>query len=298
MVARVVSGAPSEFGNSTAWLAITYLVIHSAFVLCGRRRVARRARILAVNALLMAAFAALILIGLRHETPEARWLLALRLWAPVVFFWWAYTWARHTLYVFHSPDFSYDDSILRWESRRLSQLSLKWARRGSPFRTELLHVFYLSYYLYTPFLGLYLHLEERLLEFEAMTFAVLCGYLVGYTSFALIPVWGPRWALVEAGLLDRAEQRLQGGPVTALINSVMYEGPALKGGAMPSTHSSTGLIFGYWGWQLWGFEAGVIAGGLVLGMWVASIYGRYHYVSDIAVGALLGALALWASTWI
>ncbi len=43
----------------------------------------------------------------------------------------------------------------------------------------------------------------------------------------------------------------------------------------------------YWG--------GVGAGVLVIGMALGAIYGRYHYVSDIVAGMLLGVFALWAS---
>ena len=79
-----------------------------------------------------------------------------------------------------------------------------------------------------------------------MVFAVMLGYALGYSLSALIPVWGPRWGLVAAGLLESSEQKLQGYWVTRFIDAIMYGGIAHKGAAMPSMHSSTAVVFLFW----------------------------------------------------
>ena len=79
-----------------------------------------------------------------------------------------------------------------------------------------------------------------------MVFAVMLGYALGYSLSALIPVWGPRWGLVAAGLLESSEQKLQGYWVTRFIHAIMYGGIAHKGAAMPSMHSSTAAVFLFW----------------------------------------------------
>ena len=279
-------------GSLGICLAIAYLLIHSGMLLLASRRPQNSGRILAINLLLIAGFA-LLLLGTTPQGQEPAGLRFLRLWAPVIFFWWAYTWAGHTLHLFYPPDFSLDPLLIRLEGRWLGQPSLWWARYGSPWLTELFHGFYVSYYLYTPVLGIALYAQGRFREFEAMALAVMLGYAVGYSLSALIPVWGPRWGLVAAGLLETSEPKLRGYWITRAINSIMYGGIAHKGAAMPSTHSSTAVVFLVWCSRLWGIEGGILAGIIVVGMGVGSVYGRYHYVADVLCGAALGVLSIW-----
>ncbi len=255
-------------------------------VLLAWRSATRVARVMVVNLGLTVGFAGILF----SDSP------ILQLWVPVIFFWWAYRWAGQTLHTFHPPEFSLDQRIIGWEERFLGQPSLWWARRGGPWLTEILHFFYFTYYWYTPVLGIFLYREARLREFEAMTFAVLVGYAVSYVFYAVTPASGPRWALVEVGLLDPSEQQLEGYWFTRIIHFIMYRGLALKGGSLPSAHSATAMVFLVWCWKLGGVWAGAPAAILVIGMCVGSIYGRYHYAFDVACGALLGLASLWLAS--
>ena len=151
--------------------------------------------------------------------------------------------------------------------------------------------FYFTYFFYTFSLGLYLHVQDRIHDFQTMSFAVLFGYLISYTFFAITPADGPRWSLVSEGLLPSAEQRQRGYWLTTFVEKIMY-GVAHRGGAMPSAHSSTAVIFFVWCWRIWGPEVGVIALVIATGMWLGAIYGRYHYTIDIILGALLGVFSI------
>jgi len=267
-------------------------------VLLAPRRLASKNRLLAVDLAL-----GLFLLGLLwavegYEGNSVWGALFARLWVPILFFWWAYTWAGQVLHAFYPPDLSVDRRIIAWEAKLFGQPSLWMALGQRRWLTELMHFFYASYYLYTPALGIYLHGQKRFSEFEAMSSAVLIGYLVSYLLFPLIPVWGPRWGLLEAKQLDPSAQVLKGYWLTEQMNRVMYGGLAHKGGAMPSSHSSTAVVFLIWSWRLWGAEGGILAAILVVGMWIGSVYGRYHYVIDILAGALLGLLGVWAADWI
>lgn len=285
---------PAGSGSWGICLAIAYLWIHSGMILLASHRPRSSGRILATNLLLIACLV-LLLLSAAPEWQEWAGLRFLRLWVPVIFFWWAYTWAGHTLRLFYPPDVSLDPLLIRLEDRWLGQPSLWWARHGAPWLTELFHGFYVSYYLYTPVLGIFLYAQGRFREFEAMALAVMLGYTVGYSLSALIPVWGPRWGLAAAGLLQSSEQKMRGYGLTRALNSIMYGGIAHKGAAMPSTHSSTAVVFLVWCSRLWGVEGGVLAGIVVVGMGMASVYGRYHYVADVLCGAALGALSIWVA---
>ena len=275
-------------GTYSIWLSVAYLVAHSLLLVLGRQRPEGLTRLLLANAALIVGF---VLLSLSDN-------LFLRLWSPILFFWWAYRWAGHTLNSIHPPEFSLDARLIRLEDRILGQPSLWWARGKRPWLTELMHSFYFSYYLYTPILGASLYLAGRFQEFEAMAGAVLSAYAISYLCFAVTPTVGPRWAFVEVGLLETSEQRLEGYGVTRLINYIMYHGPALKGGAMPSSHSSTAVVFLVWSWRVWGVWGGVPALVVVAGMWFGSVYGRYHYVLDVVVGALLGLAAVCLADWL
>jgi hypothetical protein len=220
------------------------------------------------------------------------------LWAPLVFFWWAYTWAARTLHLFFPPDSSFDRTLIAWEDRWFGQPAQWLARGRSAWLNDLMHLLYNTYYLYSFSLGAYLHWTGRLLDFQASVLAVSMGYATVYSLFGLLPVWGPRWGLVQAGRLSAEDTMLKGGWMTRLTNRVMYKGPAVKGGAMPSAHSSTAVVFLIWCWRLWGATGGVPATLVVAGMWIGAVYGRYHYVVDIVVGGLLGLAAVLLTDWL
>jgi len=276
----------------TVWLPLIYLLIHSLLTVKTSVTKATKLRIIGSNVLLSGYF--LFLLWLTWHAQDVQvFVTILLLWSPIIFFWWAYVWSKHTLNAFYAPGRTFDGFIIKWEGRILGQPSLWLSQKGNRLITEILHICYSSYYFYTLSLGIFLHKTGRLEEFESMSFAVMFGYLVSYTFFAITPVHGPRWSLFERGLLTNpSEQHQRGYLVTDLINRIMFGGPAHKGGAMPSSHSSTGLIFIVWACRVWDAEVAIPAVVLVLGMWLGSIYGRYHFVADIIVGSIIGLISI------
>lgn len=266
-----------------ALLMLGYLVIHLALVSFARFPPPRQLQTQIIDLLLMAGVILLLLI------PAPDWAL---IWLPLLFFWWAYFWAGKTLTAIHPPERRFDHTLIEIEGAWLGQPSLRWGLGDRPLLTEFLHFCYFSYYFYSVFLAVYLHLSGRFSDLAEFVTAVVFGYFVAYTCFALIPVWGPRWSLSEAGLPGSDHQRQSGYLFTRLIHKIMFQGVAHKGGAMPSSHSSTALIFLYWCWQLWGWAGGLPASILVVGMWIGSIYGRYHFVSDVLAGIVLGVAGI------
>ncbi len=281
-----------EISSASDWLAIAYLVVHAGYSLLGCQRPKRVVLVVAVDALLILLFLEIAARTDHSLLGVGRWQRIVVLWAPVVFFWWAYKWASRTFRAIYPEDVTFDRWLIRWEERWFGQPTLWLARQGSPWKTDVLHLFYNTYYFYTPFLGIYLQTKGRLQDFQEMMLAVLVGYAVGYSLFVIVPTWGPRWGLVQAGLLRPEEQRLEGYAITRVTNIVMYEGLAHRGGAMPSCHTSTALVFLVWCWRIWGPLGGVPALVVVAGMVVGAVYGRYHYVLDILAGLALGALGL------
>ncbi|HXK61656.1 MAG TPA: phosphatase PAP2 family protein [Acidobacteriota bacterium] len=292
------AGLTSCFSPLPTWLVLWYLGIHSIHLLAARHRPANRNRALLINFLLACLFAGQLL-GLELEwLCGQKWFRITALWSPIAFFWWAYLWAGSTLHVYYPRDFSFDSRLIHLEERLFKQPSLWLASSQRPWLTDLLHFLYNTYYAYTPLIGLYLHVNGRIPEFQSATFAVIFGYALCYAFFPFMPVFGPRWGLVQAGLLPQSKSRLTGGWMTRVTNAIMWGGPAHKGCAMPSAHSSTGMVFLIWSWRLWGVEGGIPATLVVAGMMVGAVYGRYHYVIDMVVGGILGTLCVLAADWV
>lgn len=282
-----------EYSNIPNLLPCLYLAIHSLFVLIGPQTSRRKTGLLIVNLAISVGFLFLAYGPWSDPAgPSLRYQRMLILWSPVIFFWWAYLWAAHTLHAVHPPGTNFDRPLIVLEERLFRQPSLHWARLGNRWASELLHIGYFSYYSYTLIIGVVLHLGGRIQEFQAATTAVMLSYLVAYTLFALVPVFGPRWSLVEEGLLQPSEQRVPGLWFTKLTHRLLFDGPAHKGGAMPSSHTSTAVIFAYWCFQIGGTAGGILGTAAAVSMVAGAIYGRYHFALDILAGALIGACSI------
>lgn len=278
-------------GTLLCWMVLPYLVAHAVYVITARRPVEGRALVLAADLVLAAGFAGLASLGNGEPWRDGPGLLLARLWLPIIFFWWSYVWSGKVLHVYHPPEFNYDRPVLAIESR-FGQPSLWLARDRPRWLNEAMNFFYFSYYFYTPVLVVVLYGAGRLQEFEALALAVNLGYAVCYSAYPFTPVWGPRWALVDEGMLPRGERILEGYAITRFMNSIMWGDIPHKGGAMPSAHSSTAFIFLVWCGRIWG-GPGWVAGVAIAGtMFVSTVYGRYHYVVDVLVGIVIGVVCL------
>ncbi len=280
-----------QIGTLLCLLTIPFAAVNSLHHLLARRPAANRGRIHIVNLMVAIGFFGLATAG-QGDAPGSAVLLFARLWFPILYFWWAYTWAGHTLHLFHAPEFSYDRPLIDIEQRWLGNPSVWLARGRPPWMTELMNISYWLYLLYTPVLGIALYAAGDYRRFEAMALAVCLGYAISYSAYPWVPLWGPRWALVSEGLLPETERRLTGYLISDWTNRVMWSSTAHKGGAMPSAHSSTCVVFMVWCWRVWG-ETGAIVGIVIGGlMFVSTVYGRYHYVVDLLAGVTVGLVSL------
>lgn len=281
-----------QVGSLLCLATIPFAVVNSLYHLTARRPRERRARYHLVNAATIVFFTALAFWGAGRPLGDAPALVFGRLWLPIVYYWWAYAWAGHTLHLFSDPDFSYDRPLIAAEERWFGNPSL-WMARGKPaWLNEAMNFFYWSYYFYTPALGFTLYFRGDFRAFEAMALSVNLGYAICYLAYPWFPLWGPRWALVSEGLLPKREQILDGYVITGFMNRIMWTDTAHKGGAMPSAHSSTCVLFMVWSARVWGTTGLLVCGGIGLAMFVSTVYGRYHYVIDVIVGVVIGLVAL------
>lgn len=155
---------------------------------------------------------------------------------------------------------------------------------------EILSLCYFAYYPLIPvYFGWLLFRGRERIYISALT-AVTTTFFVCYLLFFLYPIEGPRWH--QAG--QYTHQIVS--PVSRHLADFVIRHAAVRGGCMPSSHFAVTLViwmysFRYYrrtGWLLLPF---------VIGLGIGTVWGRYHYVSDVIVGAAIG-LTVTLITWI
>jgi membrane-associated phospholipid phosphatase len=163
-----------------------------------------------------------------------------------------------------------------WIDRRLPNLGL----------TELLSACYFSYYLLLPGFMIPVFVRGDLGVLREYFAAASITFFVSYSLFWLYPVEGPRWHF--SGVYSHSVDGIFFRPIVELV----INNAAVHGGAMPSSHTGVALVtlifcFKYyrrWGWILLPIVAGLAAG---------TVWGRFHYLSDVIAGAAIGIFAVW-----
>jgi membrane-associated phospholipid phosphatase len=174
------------------------------------------------------------------------------------------------------------------------------AQFASVWLNEAMQVAYMSYYLFLTILGISLYRRRRdrsddsparnpsgamaMQAFWTVMTASMIAYSIGYVISIFFPVEAPFFAMRSFHLPP-----LVGGPATSLIDFIEKLG-RVRGGAFPSGHvlGSFVALLGAWCYRrklFWVFLPCFIA------MCVSTIYGRYHYISDILGGIFFGAVA-------
>lgn len=154
-----------------------------------------------------------------------------------------------------------------------------------PAITETLAACYLMYY---PYLvgGLWLYFLADLRTTRSFYVGFFAIYAVGYLGYSLFPALGP-----ILFIKDQFAVPLEGWAVTRLHHAVFY-GACNHVDAFPSLHASTSVYFivfdrkhhpRMFRWLLLP----------VIGLCLATVYVRVHYVTDVLVGGVLLVWGLW-----
>jgi len=145
-------------------------------------------------------------------------------------------------------------------------------------------LFSLGYWLYYPMIPVFL-LTAILRKHYAVTrsflAAVCLTFFLSYLLFFLYPVEGPRWFFADQ------YTHLIESPFSRQIVEFVIENGAVRGGCMPSSHFGVALVilmycFRYYRKVAWWLLP------IVIGLAVGTVWGRFHYVSDVIVGGLIG----------
>jgi membrane-associated phospholipid phosphatase len=156
---------------------------------------------------------------------------------------------------------------------------------------EVMSIFYMSFYI-LPFLALFLFLFKRCWDsLERGALAASVAFYICFVIFILYPVSGPRYYLDNIFYLPLI------GPIFTPLALTIVDRGGLVGGAMPSSHCAVALVFVWYICK----ESRILRIPMVLALLLlclSTVYGRYHYVSDVFVGLLIGSISiLLTSRW-
>ena len=152
--------------------------------------------------------------------------------------------------------------------------------------TELLSFCYFCYYLIVPgfLFPAFVRKDYRIIR-QYLAAASLT-FFVSYLLFWLYPVEGPRWFLANQ------YTNTINGPVFRPLVEFVIDKAAIHGGAMPSSHTGVALVTMLFCFRYYR-QAGWILLPIVTGLALGTIWGRFHYASDVILGAVIGILAVW-----
>lgn len=162
-------------------------------------------------------------------------------------------------------------------------------RFATAFRSDVLTVFYALYYFHPIVLGTLIFLDDRARspekrDFNRYAFVMVLVFYVSYVGYFLVPAIGPRFTVQHAGPLPR-------GAVSRAIDTTLDKLEKNKRDCFPSGHTMVVAAVvaeaarrsrkTFW-WFL-PFAVGLV---------VATVYCRYHYVTDVIAGLALAAVTV------
>jgi membrane-associated phospholipid phosphatase len=230
--------------------------------------------------------AGLIVPWLRFSTGHSHPVIKfLRYWyIPIVL---GYFYEQIEGYVLGIHGMYLDHLITAFEKSILGIHPSVWLERfASRPLTEIMKISYHSYYWLGPILGLSLYFRGELMALRRTVFSIVTAFFISYLGFFLFPVIGPRYVLS-----DLYKGPLEGYVVTALQDYIMEVGD-INGGCMPSSHVAVALVVLLLAW-VYRKKMAVWMTPFVTMLCISTVYSRYHYVSDVVAGVVVGLFSFW-----
>ncbi len=182
-----------------------------------------------------------------------------------------------------------DDRVLAWEKAVFGLQPLVWIQKFYiPPLTEWMFFVYVVYILIYPILSAVIFFRHGEEANEDYLFQLGLVNLVCGLGFILFPVAGPlRLEKVRVLLTEP----LRGGLFASLAESIRTHVHA-AGGTIPSPHCAVATVMWFMSkkYTRWGFW---LLAPVILSLYVSTVYGRFHYLSDSVIGiAAAGAILL------
>lgn len=180
---------------------------------------------------------------------------------------------------------SYDPVLLRWEGLVPPQLSLdRWGGHDGPSMLSWgLGLSYLAFFPMVIAAPMVLWLQGRHEHARRAIFGITLTFFTCYLLFLLFPVAGPAYSMGWPTTQSDSDTPVR------LVRALNDRGDSW-GSAFPSSHvaaSTAAVLLGMTGCR----RLGTVLLPIALGILVAVVYFRIHYVLDAVAGLLVAALA-------
>lgn len=220
------------------------------------------------------------------DSASQRFIHFLRHWYIILTISFIYWSAGHLIHAIF-PDF-FDEHIISFEINIFGQLPNVWIQQfENPYLTEIMQISYAFYWATIPAGAAVFYFNRRYDIFEYMLSFTLFTFFLSYLLFILAPVAGPRFMIA-----DQIYAPYKGLWVTQSLRKFV-ESAGLHGGAFPSSHVAVAIVVLFYVWKYYPKIGKRVFLPAVIALSLATVYGQYHYVTDVVVGAIMGILIGW-----
>lgn len=189
------------------------------------------------------------------------------------------------------PDI-FDEIILSKEIWIFGTVPNIWLQQYvTPVLTEIMQVSYGIYWITIPLGGFIFYLRHEYNLYERLLHYVTITFFFSYFCFIFFPVAGPRFVLA-----DQITVSYEGLFLTKLVRGFVKD-VGFRGGAFPSSHVAVAVVILIYVWHFRPKIAISVFLPLVITLSLATVYGQYHYFTDVFAGLIVGlVIGFWGGS--
>jgi len=263
-------------------VTIFYLMVINILIIIFRENLPQYQWFLAVHFLIIGL---IVLITVVRWCSQSKLLKFIHYWYPYVLFGLFFEEIHYTVFMIFPGWF--DHIPIKIDYALFGVHPTVWLEQFSNvWLNDYLQFAYTFYLILLPVLGGALYRRGDWQGFDRLMLSAAITYYLCYIIFILFPIEGPYHTLQH---LQRVE--LEGWIFTDLINFIEKHG-RVHGGALPSTHVAASLVVLICAYKYHRKIYYAILP-IVLSLFVATVYGRYHYVTDVITGLGMGWIGCW-----
>ena len=240
------------------------------------------------NALLLAAYAGMAVLLLTHRKVRVPWFDYSRRFRqvyPLLYI--ALIFDSLAMIVPVVQTWRADDFLMSVDRRMLGvDATLYLERHTYPPAVEILSYAYMTYFVFPFALIWMLWRAGKLREITHWACLVTIALYANYMLYFLFPAVGPRLHIAHS-------VPLRGMGLSHYLMNALNVLESNKFDVFPSAHVNAALVTLY-GFARFCRRYVLPASLVVLGIALATVYLRYHYVIDVAAGAALAGVTIWA----
>lgn len=178
----------------------------------------------------------------------------------------------------------HDATVQGWEQAIFGQQLAMTLSQKFPYfwLSELMHFFYAAYWFLLPAAAILMYSRGRIKGLRDLVYAELIVFFGCYLVFTFWPVQGPHYEFPLIG------GPLAEGPMYRWVHWVLEDGGS-RGAAFPSSHVAVAVTILAVTWRRDRLTWAVFFP-FVMGLTIATVYGRFHYGVDALTGWLAATL--------